>query len=262
MKIDLVGKNAIIGGASQGIGFAIARQFAACGANLILISRSEEKLKNAIKQLPENGSQIFKYLVADFSNPHSFADDLQNLIAEFGSIHILVNNSGGPSSGSASNASLEDYLSAFNSHLLSFQMLVKLVLDGMKKQQFGRIINITSVGAKQPIDNLGVSNTIRGAVSSWAKILSRELAPFGITVNNILPGYIATERLTYLFQSIADKNQTTLDFEFHKLANEIPAGRIGKPEEIGYVAAFLASNYANYINGINFPVDGGYLRTL
>lgn len=262
MKIDLTGKNAIVGGASQGLGFSIARQFAICGANLILISRSEEKLMKAIKQLPNNGSQIFRYFVADFSNPTSFQEDLKKFISEIGNIHILVNNSGGPSSGAANSAKLEDYISAFNSHLLSFQSLVQLVLSGMKAEKFGRIINITSVGAKQPIDNLGVSNTIRGAVSSWAKILSRELAPFGITVNNILPGYIATERLNYLFQNIAERNQTTLDFEFHKLANDIPAGRIGNPEEIGYVAAFLASNYANYITGINLPVDGGYLRTL
>ncbi len=262
MKIDLSGKNAIVCGASQGIGWAIAKQFASCGANLLLIARSESKLLNNINELHKNENQRFDYLTADLSEPNKLNELLLPKLKEFGTFHILVNNSGGPKSGKISEASVEDIQLAINSHLIAYQLLTQIVLPGMKKENYGRIINITSIGAKQPIDNLGVSNTIRGAISSWAKILSREVAPFGITVNNLLPGYILTERLKSLFQSEAERNGTTFEIEINKLTENIPEKRIGSADEIGFAVAFLASNFANYITGINLPVDGGFLRTL
>jgi 3-oxoacyl-[acyl-carrier protein] reductase len=262
MNISLKNKTAIIGGGSQGIGKGIAKVFADAGANLILISRSEDNLKNTIAELPNNNDQYYDYVACDYANPNELKEKVSAKMSQIKSVDILVNNTGGPDPGFASSASLEVYQKAFNMHLLSYQVLLELVLPDMKKNQWGRIINITSIGAKQPLDNLGVSNTVRGAISSWAKIISRELATFNITVNNILPGYILSDRQYTLITAEAKRKGITYEDELQNRTKDIPMSVMGKPEDIGYAAAFLASDYARYITGINFPVDGGFLRTL
>lgn len=262
MDINLKGKNVIIGGASQGIGRAIAERFAEEGANLLLLARSEEKLKEVIFELPNDGSQIYDFGVVDFNNLELLKKVIIDKLNKFNSFHIIINNTGGPAPAPAHQTDFEDYLKGFNMHLFAYQTILKLVLDGMKQSGFGRIINITSIGAKQPVDNLGVSNSVRGAVSSWSKTLSRELAPFGITVNNILPGYINTERLKSLFKNISETKAIPIGEVIQRKLEEIPAGRLGEAEEIAKAALFLASESASYINGINLPVDGGLLRTL
>lgn len=262
MNISLKGLTALIGGGSLGIGKGIAKVFANAGANLILLSRREENLKKLIAELPSNDDQYYDYVACDYTNPNELKEKVSTKISNLSPIQILVNNTGGPDPGPASSATLEDYQRAFNMHLLSYQALLDIVLPGMKEKNWGRIINITSIGAKQPLDNLGVSNTVRGAVSSWGKILSRELAPFNITVNNILPGYILSDRQYQLIGSEAARKGISYEEELQNRTKDIPLGIMGTPEDIGYAAAFIASDYARYITGINFPVDGGFLRTL
>ena len=262
MNISLKNKTAIIGGGSQGIGKGIAKVFAQAGANLLIISRSEDNLKKLIAELPQNSEQHYDYIACDYANPLELKDKVSAKMQQLNSMDIIVNNTGGPDPGFASTATIEEYQKAFNMHLLSYQALLELALPDMKKNKWGRIINITSIGAKQPLDNLGVSNTVRGAVSSWAKIISRELAPFNITVNNILPGYILTDRQYTLITAEAKRKGITYEDELQNRTKDIPMIEMGMPEDIGYAAAFLASDYARYITGINFPVDGGFLRTL
>lgn len=262
MKINLSNRNAIVMGASAGLGLAIAEQFAECGANLLLVARREDKLQKEVIQLREKYNQRFDYLAIDISNLEQLRSQLTMKLEQFGNFSIVVNNSGGPSAGFASNATIEDFEKAFRQQLFAFQIVLDVVKPSMIEQFYGRIINITSVGAKQPIPNLGVSNTLRGAVTSWAKTLSRELAPFGITVNNLLPGFILTERLISLIDTEANRKGISFDAEMQFRQSQVPVGRIGKPEEIAYAAAFLASEYAAYINGINLPVDGGFLSSV
>jgi 3-oxoacyl-[acyl-carrier protein] reductase len=262
MLLNLNNKNALIGGSSQGIGRAIAEKYANAGANLLLLARSEEKLQNLISTLPNNGSQIYDYAVVDYENTIDLQKIVQAKLKKFVSFDIIINNTGGPAPGAAHTANIDAFLKGLKIHLIAYQSILQICLDKMKEKNFGRIINITSVGAKQPVDNLGVSNAVRGAVSSWAKILSKELAPFGITVNNILPGFIDTERLQSLFENISKSQNISFDDVRANKIKEIPAGRLGSAEEIANAALFLASEQAAYINGINLPVDGGLLRTL
>ena len=260
MNIDLTDKRAIVCGSSQGIGKAIAIQFAASGASVVLVARNEESLRNVLREMPATKKQNHNFIVADFSNPDELKTKMHNYVSENPPVHILVNNTGGPKAGEAYSADISEYIQTFSNHLVCNQILVQSVLEGMKKEKYGRIINIISTSVKQPLKNLGVSNTIRGAVASWAKTLSSELAQFGITVNNILPGATKTERLFTLFKNRAKatgKSEEEVSAEWLK---EIPAMRFAEPEEIAYAATFLASPYAAYINGINVPVDGG--RTL
>jgi 3-oxoacyl-[acyl-carrier protein] reductase len=171
--------------------------------------------------------------------------------------HVLINNTGGPKAGEAISADTAEYLRAFSNHLICNQILVQAVVDGMTKAGYGRIINIISTSVKQPLRGLGVSNTIRGAVASWAKTLATELGMFGITVNNVLPGATKTERLFSLFRTKAEASGRKLEEIEAEWLKEIPAGRFAEPEELANAVAFLASPLASYINGINVPVDGG-----
>ncbi len=262
MNLSLKGKTALVCGSSGGIGKAIAIFYAEMGANVILLSRSEKKLDSVAELLPSGNGQQHKYIVCDLHG----ADNLKYAINEISkmpnTVDILVNNSGGPTPGPIFDATEDDFLQAFRSHLLAGQRLVRAFAPQMKANNWGSIINIISIALKQPIDGLGVSNTIRGAVAAWAKTLSRELGPFGITVNNLLPGYTSTPRLESLFNKrAADAGVTTKEIS-DKICSEIPAGRIGKPEEIAYAAGFLASDMAGYINGVSLPVDGGFLRAV
>lgn len=261
MDLNLQGKRAVVCGSTQGIGKASAIELALLGANVTLIARNEEKLKSVISELPASKEQRHSYLVADFS----FPERLKTVIADFCSneaVHILVNNTGGPPAGLAIDASIEEYLKAFGTHVLCNQILTQAVVPGMKAKKYGRIINIISTSVKTPIKGLGVSNTIRGAVANWSKTLSVELAPFGITVNNVLPGASMTQRLESVLQEKASKTGKSLDELKKEMISEIPAGRISTPGEVAAAVAFLASPAAGYINGINIPVDGGRTKSL
>lgn len=257
MDISLAGKKAFVCGATAGIGEAVAIELASLGASVTLVARNEDKLKNTLRNLAVEGEQKHDYLVADFSNPQN----LEHVLKEYTSnVHILVNNTGGPPPGPAHIAAPEDYLQAFKQHLICNQLLVKHLLEGMKKNQYGRIINIISTSVKAPLDNLGVSNTIRGAVANWAKTLANELGPFNITVNNVLPGATKTGRLASIIERKAG-NSSKEEVE-NNMKQNIPARRFGEPQELAAAVAFLAGPSAGYINGINLPVDGGRTPSL
>jgi len=256
----LEGRRALVCGSSQGIGLATAQVLAAQGASVTLLARDAGKLAAALATLPHQNSQSHHSLVADFSHPANVSAAIADYLARGESCQILINNSGGPPPGPAHSASADQFQAAFNQHLLCNQLLVQALLPGMKAAGFGRIINIISTSVKQPIANLGVSNTIRGAVANWAKTLAGELGPFGITVNNVLPGATKTSRLDAVFANKAQKSGKSIADveEEEKLA--IPLRRFAEPEELAHVIAFLASPAASYVSGINVPVDGG--RTL
>jgi 3-oxoacyl-[acyl-carrier protein] reductase len=261
MNLNLEGKNALVGGSSKGIGLASAKELALLGANITLMARSENDLKAAVLLLDTSLQQKHTYICVDFAQPDALKTLVEQHIAQ-NPIHILINNTGGPPAGAAHLAGTAEFLSAFNNHLICNQLLVQAVLPSMKAAGFGRIINVISTSVKQPLENLGVSNTIRGAVASWAKTLANELAQWGITVNNVLPGATATERLSAIIQNDAQRNNHTTDAVAKNMQAAIPARRFAEPEEVGATIAFLASPAAAYINGINLPVDGGRTKSL
>lgn len=261
MNLDLRGKRAVVGGSTQGIGKASAIELAQLGATVTLLSRNEEKLRAVLMELPTPANQTHDYLVADFNNPDQLKSAIQ-LFTKTNAVHILVNNTGGPPAGPAIDAAPEDFIRAFTSHLICNQILVQAAVGSMKQAAFGRIINIISTSVKVPLKGLGVSNTTRGAVANWAKTLSVELAPFGITVNNVLPGTTMTGRLDSLIKSKAEKSGKTYEEIKNEMIAEVPAGRISEPNEVAAAVAFLATPAAGYINGINVPVDGGRTGSL
>ncbi|MBX3358156.1 MAG: SDR family oxidoreductase [Phycisphaeraceae bacterium] len=262
MNTNLVGKRALVCGSTQGIGRACAQELALLGCRVTLLARDADRLRTVTAELPTPASQKHDFLVADFSSPETVKVAAASAAEGSDPCHILINNTGGPPGGPALDASTEAYLAAFSAHIVCNQILLQALVPGMKAATFGRILNIISTSVKAPIPNLGVSNTIRAAVASWAKTLANELGPFGITVNNILPGFTDTARLTELFKSRAAKTGKPLDAVTKEAIATIPAGRLGRPEEIAAAAAFLATPAAAYINGINLPVDGGRLGTL
>ncbi|HEV7334177.1 MAG TPA: SDR family oxidoreductase [Flavisolibacter sp.] len=256
MNLSLEGKNAIICGSSQGIGAAIAEELALMGANCILLARNEENLKTVIAKLDTSLRQMHYYHAFDFNDEAALRMQIQTIVSE-APVHILVNNSGGPAAGPIVQATEEQFLQAFQQHVITSHILVKAVLEGMKQEGFGRIINIISTSVKIPLANLGVSNTIRGAMASWAKTLANELGQFGITVNNVLPGFTTTSRLEALIQANAKKAGVSSEEIEKGMMDEVPAKRFGEPTEIAAMAAFLASPAAAYVNGTSIPVDGG-----
>lgn len=261
MDISLVGKNALVCGSTQGIGKAVAIELALLGASVTLVARNEAKLKLALEELSSSTGQKHNYIVADFN----FIDQLKDVVAKYVKdkiYHVLVNNTGGPPAGLAIDAQPEDFVKAFSSHLLCNQILVQAVVPGMKKSGYGRIINIISTSVKIPIRGLGVSNAIRGAVANWSKTLSVELAPYGITVNNVLPGSTKTSRIDAIIKSTSEKTGKSPDKVREDMIAEIPAGRMAEASEVAAAVAFLASPAAGYINGINVPVDGGRTGSL
>ncbi|MBK8562208.1 MAG: SDR family oxidoreductase [Saprospiraceae bacterium] len=261
MNLNLTGHNALVGGSSKGIGRAVAVELALLGANVTLVARSAERLSEAMQGLDTNKGQQHDFLVADFSDAEDLHKKVHGLVSGK-PIHILVNNTGGPPGGPANMAQVSEFLQAFNNHLVGNHTLMQLVLPGMKEAGFGRIINIISTSVKQPIEGLGVSNTIRGAVANWAKTLASELGPFGITVNNVLPGATMTGRLEEIANANAAKSGSTADVVFEHWQKEIPLRRIADPSEVAAAVAFLASPAASYISGINLPVDGGRTKSL
>jgi len=261
MNLDLTNKTALVCGSTQGLGYASAIELALLGCHVVLMARNEDKLIETIKTLDTSKGQQHQYLVADFADTNAVKTAAEGF-AKTNPIHILVNNTGGPPGGPALTAKAEDFLTAFNNHLINNHNLVQAFVPAMKQAGFGRIINIISTSVKSPIAGLGVSNTIRAAVANWAKTLATELAPFGITVNNLLPGFTKTVRADYVISSKAKASNTSEEEVLKQLVAEIPAGRIGRPEEFGAAVAFLCSPAAAYINGINLPVDGGRLACL
>lgn len=261
MNLDLTNKTALVCGSTQGLGFASAAELALLGCHVVLMARNEEKLKEAVKKLDSSKGQHHQFLVADFADTGAVKTSIAGFI-KTNVIHILVNNTGGPPGGAALSAKPEEFLDAFNNHLINNHNLAQAVVPGMKAAGFGRIINIISTSVKIPLAGLGVSNTIRAAVANWAKTLATELGPFGITVNNVLPGFTKTVRADYVIASKAKAGNTSEEEVLKQLVAEIPAGRIGQPDEFGAAVAFLASPAASYINGINLPVDGGRLGCL
>ena len=261
MNVSLEGKNAVICGSTQGIGLAIARVFAEQGARCFLLARNEAVLQEIIPQLSAKFDQKHQYRVADFSSPWQVKEVIYEICSEF-SIHILVNNTGGPPAGPITEASEDAFLSAFNQHLISSHLLTQAVIPCMRSASYGRIINIISTSVRTPLPNLGVSNTIRGAVASWAKTLSLELGEFGITVNNVLPGYTETGRLKSLIELKASEKGISEEEVKKSMVSDIPMKRFGKAAETAAVVGFLASPAASYVNGVSIPVDGGRTGTI
>ena len=253
----LFGKTALVGGSTQGIGKAIAFELAAMGARVVLLARDENKLKHTLLELMPASLKPHAFLVADFSDPKHVQAVVQDFINEGNAVEILINNTGGPPSGPLLEANSLAFLEAFQSHLICNQLLAQLLVPGMKKSEYGRIINVVSTSIKIPLPNLGVSNTIRGAVAGWSKTLANELAPFGITVNNVLPGATLTGRLENIIAANSRKTGKDLEETSAEMQKEIPMRRFGMPEEIAAVACFLASPAASYVTGTSIPVDGG-----
>lgn len=263
MDTNLQGKKAFVCGSTQGIGKAAAVELANLGASIVLLARNEESLKQVRDGLNTAHTQQHDYIVADFSKP----DDLQRSVAEYleknpAPVHILINNTGGPPAGRAIDAKAEEFISAFQTHLICNQILVQSLIEKMKAERYGRIVNVISTSVKQPIPNLGVSNTIRGAVASWAKTLAGELGEFGITVNNVLPGFTKTARLEAIINNKANKTGDSAEKIEAEMQSETPARRFAEASEVANAIAFLASPAASYINGINLPVDGGRTASL
>lgn len=262
IRFDLSGRTALVCGASRGIGRACAEALAGLGARVIVAARSEDRLASTVAALPADGGQTHGHMVLDLEDLNTVRTHAADLVDRTGPIEILINNTGGPPGGSAAGADTAEYERAFRQHVLAAQELLQILTPGMEGRGYGRIINIISTSVKEPIPGLGVSNTIRAAMANWAKTLSRELGPFGITVNNILPGFTDTERLGYFLERRADELGTSLESVRQQALARIPVGRFAEPEEIGAAAAFLASPAAAFINGVNLPVDGGMLGCL
>ncbi len=259
MNLNLEGKNALVCGSTAGIGKAIAMELAEMGARVYLLARNEEKLKATQASLPKPCEQEHRICVADFADVNSVKQAVGSIENP---IHILINNTGGPPGGPISEAKVDEFTSAFSMHLLCNHTLVQGVKKGMIESGYGRIINIISTSVKIPLNGLGVSNTIRGAVANWSKTMANELGVHGITVNNVLPGATATERLSSIVENKASKTGQSAEAVMAQFENAVPMNRVAAPEEVAAAAAFLASPAASYINGINLPVDGGRTGSL
>ncbi len=262
MNLDLTSRTALVCGASQGLGFACARELALMGATIIAVSRNENKLQHAIKNLDNSKGQHHTYLVIDLSNPEEVKQAITAFLSQGNIIHILINNAGGPPSAPMLETDTIEIERSFHTHVITSHLLAQLLVPGMKATGFGRIVNITSASAKEPINGLGISNLIRAAVGNWAKTLANEISRFGITINNVLPGYTNTERLEYVFSKQAAVHGVSKDEMVKQMAAKVPVGRFGEPAEFGAAVAFLCSPAAAYINGINLPVDGGRMASL
>lgn len=262
MDLRLNGQHALVCGSTQGIGLAAAQELARLGARVTLLARDPNKLGAALSTLDKSAAQEHLVLIADMSDTSALQQAIEKHVKVNGAITILINNTGGPPPGLAHDAPISAFEAAFRLHLLAFQTLMLAIVPGMKATGGGRIINVISTSVKQPLNGLGVSNTIRGAVANWSKTLANELGRFNITVNNVLPGATETERLAQVLSGKAAKTGHTIEAVAQEMKNEVPLRRFAKPEEVANAIAFLASPAAAYINGINLPVDGGRTGSL
>ncbi|RZV67620.1 MAG: SDR family oxidoreductase [Flavobacteriaceae bacterium] len=260
MNLKLNNRYALVCGSTAGIGKATAMALAAEGVQVTLIARNEDKLKSALQELPQQ--RAHDYIVADFSDPSALQSKVSNYISDHHGFHILVNNTGGPAGGPVFSAEISAFESAFTQHLKCNHVLAQTLVPFMKDEGYGRIINVISTSVKQPLDGLGVSNTIRGAVANWSKTLANELGQFNITVNNVLPGATSTERLAEIIKNKSLKLGISVEEATNAMKNTVPVKRFAMPEEIANAITFLASESASYINGINLPVDGGRTKSL
>lgn len=261
MNISLKGKKALVGGSTKGIGEAIARQLAKSGASVTLMARSKERMQAIVKEMDTSQGQEHQYLVVDFSNFETFKTNISAFF-EHNTIDILVNNTQGPQAGGALEKKVDDYQEAFDLLFKSVVFTTELALKHMQKNQWGRIINVASISVKEPLNYLALSNTIRAAVVTWAKSLAYDVAKDGITVNNTLTGYFDTDRIAQLNFKKAEKLGISPDEVRANMEEQVPMKRIGKPEEYGYLVAFLASDRAAFITGTNIPIDGGLLKSI
>ncbi|MEM7486142.1 MAG: SDR family oxidoreductase [Bacteroidota bacterium] len=261
MNISLLGKNALVGGSSKGIGEAIARQLAASSANVTLMARNKTKMRELIAGFDTAQGQEHNYLVVDFSSFEAFKPTISKFLQE-NTIDILVNNTQGPEAGGALEKNVEDYQQAFDLLFKSVVFTTELALKSMQKKQWGRIINVASISVREPLNYLALSNSIRAAVVTWAKSLSIDVAKDGITVNNVLTGYFDTDRIAQLNAKKAEKLGVSELEVRSNMEQQVPAQRIGNPEEYGFLATFLASEKSAYITGTNIPIDGGLLKSL
>ena len=257
MDLDLVGKTAVVCGSTQGMGLATAEQLAIQGAHVIMVARNADRLDQLVRTLSTEQGQTHRIVSADFSNPAELKTGIDQHLKQNPQVHILVNNTGGPAPGLAKDAALTEFQAAFNQHLICNQVMAQAVIPAMQTAGYGRIINVISTSVKQPLPNLGVSNTVRGAVASWAKTLANELGPYNITVNNVLPGATETGRLSAIFENKAKKTGMSVQQVIEHEKAIIPMRRFGTPQEFANVVGFLASSAGAYVNGVNIPVDGG-----
>jgi len=262
MDLGLKGKVALVAASSRGLGRAVAEELAAEGASLILCARNEQVLtetRDAIVRM--TGAQVLA-VPADVAHASDARRIVDLGIENFGQIDILVTNAGGPPAGTFENITTAQWEDAVRLTLFSVIELTRHVLPGMKERGWGRILNITSIAVKQPVENLLLSNSLRAGVTGFARTLANEVASLGITVNNILPGYTRTERVEELASMMAEK-QGISPAEFKgKWEHEIPMKRLGEPREFAALAAFLVSERASYITGTSIQVDGGWIRSL
>jgi 3-oxoacyl-[acyl-carrier protein] reductase len=262
MNLNLTGKTALVCGSTQGIGRATAIELALLGANVTLIARNEEKLREVVETLDISLGQLHRYVVADFSDHENVKDAIENYLRLCPDVHILINNTGGPLGGPIIEAETNQFIKTFQMHVVNNQFLAQSVVPSMKKAGFGRIVNIISTSVKQPIVGLGVSNTIRGAVASWSKTLSLELGQFGITSNNVLPGFTKTARLKAVLEMRSDAQAISLEETAKQMQASIPIRRFSEAQEVAAAVAFLCSPAAGSINGVNLPVDGGKTESM
>ena len=261
MNISLKSKHALVGGSSKGLGNAVAKQLALSGAKVTLVARSNDLLENTISELNKLTDSNHEYIICDYNDHEEYAKIMGDYL-ENNTIDILINNTQGPKSGDVNSLSIEDYQNAFDLLFKNIVFTTMMALEKMKKNKWGRIINMTSVSVKEPLSYLALSNSIRSSVISWAKTLSNDLGNNNITINNILTGYFDTERLKELNSEKAKKFNVEIDKLYETMRQQVPLKRIGDPKEFGFLVAFLASEQASYINGANIPIDGGLLKSI
>jgi 3-oxoacyl-[acyl-carrier protein] reductase len=261
VSIDLAGRRALVCGASSGIGRACALEFARAGAEVIVLARNAETLGSLCEELRREGAPVAHALAADMDHLLEFARAIQDLVAQFEGVHICVHNTGGPASGPILEKTEEDLVHVFSRHQLTAHFLVRAFAPYMEAQGYGRFVNVLSTSAREPIENLGLSNVVRAGMVGWAKTVANEL-PAGVTINNVLPGYTATERLTELKTAISARTGATAAQVEAGWVSGIPEGRLGRPQEIAQAVLFLASPLASYIRGHSLPVEGGRLKGL
>lgn len=262
MDLGLKGKVAVVAGSSQGLGRAIADALAAEGADLVVNSRSEDKLERVRKDIVAATGAKVEAVACDLTPADGGATLIAAAEEAFGRVDILVTNTGGPPAGMFEDHSAEVWREAIAQNFESVVNLVRAALPGMKARMWGRIVNVTSISVKQPVEGLILSNAVRAGVTGFAKTVSNEVAPYNVTVNNVLPGYTRTERLVHLAEAISEREDKTIDEVYEGWAAEIPVGRLAEPPELGAVAAFLCSEQASYVTGQSVAVDGGWIKGL